>query len=166
MFRGILHQSPVNHSILRHALKTNASKNCGLRLFRPIGSVARPPGGIVGTVNDPTPTPPVNKAHGSYHWSFERIVAASVVPLAVLPFANGALTPVLDATLGSLLVVHSHMGLESCILDYIPKRVYGKLHNVAIYALYGGSVLALIGLYEFETNDIGITETIKKVWNA
>lgn len=39
---------------------------------------------LKGTVNDATSFPEVgNRAHGSYHWAFERIVAASLIPLAV-----------------------------------------------------------------------------------
>lgn len=124
------------------------------------------PQDIQGTVNDAVPVPPVDKSHGSFHWSFERLVALGIIPVIVAPFATGSLSPVLDATLGSLLIVHSHIGFESSIIDYIPKRQFKTLHNLSIYALYTGSALALYALYEFETNDVGITETLKKVWNA
>jgi succinate dehydrogenase (ubiquinone) membrane anchor subunit len=121
---------------------------------------------IQGTVNDAVPIPPEDRSHGSFHWSFERLVAVGLVPIVIAPFAAGSLSPVLDATLGSLLIVHSHIGFESCIIDYIPKRNSKTLHNLARYALYSGSALALIGLYEFETNDVGLSETLRKVWNA
>lgn len=134
---------------------------------RYLGTIPQPPGNIVGTVNDAVPVPPAHKTHGSYHWDFEKLVLLGIVPLSVAPsFTGGSLTPVLDATLGSLVLVHAQLGLESCIIDYIPKRVYGSIHNLAIYALYAGTIVGLVGLYEYETNDIGITETIKKVWNA
>jgi succinate dehydrogenase (ubiquinone) membrane anchor subunit len=133
---------------------------------RSLIKIPQPPGFIEGTVNDAVKIPPTDRTHGSYHWSFERALAVAVAPLVVAPLATGSFIPALDATLGSLLIMHAHVGFESCIIDYIPKRVYGKLHNVAIYALYGGSALALVGLYEYETNDIGLTETIRKVWNA
>jgi succinate dehydrogenase (ubiquinone) membrane anchor subunit len=29
-----------------------------------------------------------------------------------------------------------------------------------------GTVLVGIGLYEFETNDVGVTEAIKRLWHA
>lgn len=139
-------------------------QSLGLGL-RTIGTIPEPPGGIVGTVNEPVKVPPPSRSHGSFHWSFERVVSAAVVPLAVLPFVT-TLTPVVETTLTSLLIVHTHIGLSSCIIDYIPKRKYGSFQKVAYGALYAGTAAALYGLYEYETNDVGITEGIKKVWNA
>jgi succinate dehydrogenase (ubiquinone) membrane anchor subunit len=72
----------------------------------------------------------------------------------------------LDATLGGLLIAHSHIGLGACITDYIPKRKYGVLHDASVWALYAGTALAVYGLYEYETNDVGLSETIRKIWNA
>lgn len=34
------------------------------------------------------------------------------------------------------------------------------------YALLLGTLLVGVGLYEFETNDVGITEAIKRIWRA
>ena len=63
---------------------------------------------VEGTVNDPTPFPAPNKAHGSYHWSFERAVSVALVPL-VGATAMSSVHPVLDGLLGTALIVHSHM---------------------------------------------------------
>lgn len=134
--------------------------------MRLLSTIPQPPGNIVGTVNDPVPVPAFNKAKGSYHWTFERLLSVAVAPLIVVPFATGSLSPILDATLCSLLLVHSHIGFESCIVDYIPKRKFGGLHNLAIYALFAGTTVGLVGLYEYETNDVGVTETLKRAWNA
>lgn len=133
---------------------------------RPLGTIPQPPGGIVGTVNDAVVAPPVEKSHGSYHWSFEKLVVLGLVPLAVAPFAGASLSPVLDASFSTLILLHSHLGLESCIVDYIPKRVYGPFHNVAVGALWAGTAVALYGIYELETNDIGLSAAVGKVWNA
>ncbi|GAW10361.1 mitochondrial inner membrane protein [Lentinula edodes] len=48
------------------------------------------PGGPIykGTVNDPTTFPPPSKTHGSYHWAFERLVSAALVPMTVAAFAT------------------------------------------------------------------------------
>jgi succinate dehydrogenase (ubiquinone) membrane anchor subunit len=35
-----------------------------------------------------------------------------------------------------------------------------------MWILKGTTVLVLVGLYEFETNDVGITEAVKRVWKA
>lgn len=133
---------------------------------RPLGTIPQPPGGIVGGVNDPVPIPPMDAVHGSYHWSFERLIIVGMVPLVVTPFTGVSLTPVLDATLGSLLLLHSHLGFESCIVDYIPLRVYGKWHKAAMWLLYAGTATTFFGVYKMETEDVGLTEAIAKVWKA
>ncbi|KAI1432844.1 mitochondrial succinate dehydrogenase cytochrome b560 subunit D [Xylaria sp. CBS 124048] len=127
-----------------------------------------PPGPQVlkGTVNDATPVPDPKPTHGSYHWTFERLVAAGLVPLTVAPFAAGSLNPALDAALCALLLVHSHAGMQSIIIDYIPNRKYAGAHKASMWILNTFTVLAGIGLYEFETNDVGVTEAIKRVWKA
>lgn len=128
--------------------------------------VPQPPGNIVGTVNDPVKTPPPSPVHGSYHWTFERIITLGLVPLAVLPLATGELTPVFDAVLGGLIVVHSNMGMESVITDYFPKRKFPKGHGVLKGLLYTGSVATLYGVYKLETEGDGIVGSVKKIWTA
>ncbi|KAI0102710.1 mitochondrial succinate dehydrogenase cytochrome b560 subunit D [Nemania sp. FL0031] len=127
-----------------------------------------PPGPqvIKGTVNDAVPVPDPTPTHGSYHWTFERLIAAGLVPLTVAPFAAGSLNPAMDAVLCALLLVHSHAGFQSIIIDYIPKRTYAGAHKAGMWLLNIATALAGIGLYEFETNDVGITEAVKRVWNA
>ncbi|OLL22454.1 Oligosaccharide translocation protein rft1 [Neolecta irregularis DAH-3] len=121
---------------------------------------------IQGTVNDATPIPPPNKAHGSYHWTFERLISVALVPLIAAPFAAGSVYPVVDAILASTLVIHSHSGFDSMLTDYIPKRIYPKTAKTAGILLKTATGLVLLGLYEFETNDVGITEMIRRVWQA
>lgn len=117
-------------------------------------------------MNDPAPIPPTSPTHGSYHWTFERLIAAGLVPLTVAPFAAGSLNPAMDAALCALMLVHSHMGFQAIITDYIPTGRYSKSRVVAVWGLRAATVLAGIGLYEFETNDVGVTEAIKRVWKA
>ena len=65
-----------------------------------------------GTVNDPTIFPPPSKTHGSYHWAFERLLSAALVPTTAAAFAtSGTAYPVLDGLLGISLVMHSHIGV-------------------------------------------------------
>lgn len=65
-----------------------------------------------GTVNDPTTFPLPNKSEGSYHWAFERLLAASLVPITGAAFVtSGSAYPVLDGLLGVSLVMHSHIGV-------------------------------------------------------
>ncbi|KAF8425679.1 succinate dehydrogenase membrane anchor subunit [Tirmania nivea] len=121
---------------------------------------------IEGDVNTPAPVPDPNPVHGSYHWSFERIISAALIPLTIAPFAAGSLNPIMDAALAATVVIHSHIGFESCIIDYIPRRSMAGLHRFMRWLLNGCTALVLLGLYEFETNDVGITEAIKRIWKA
>jgi len=77
---------------------------------------------IHGTMNDAVPIPPSSPTHGSYHWTFERLVAAGLIPLTVAPFAAGSLSPVADAILCAAIIIHSHIGFQALIIDYIPPK--------------------------------------------
>lgn len=168
MFRStLLRQQPAMlAAAMRPAMVRPAAALPSLIRRQPLGTIPQPPGGIVGGVNDPVAVPPADRSHGSYHWSFERLIVLGMVPLAMTPLVGGSLTPVLDATLGSLILMHSHLGFQSCIIDYIPKRVYGRWHSAAMYFLYAGSATALYGVYQMETNDIGLTLALSEIWNA
>lgn len=134
-------------------------------LIRGIKTIPQPPGYIVGTVNDAYVPPPPHKLEGSLHWTSERIVAIGLVPLTVAPFLSGTLTLV-DSTLGAFLLYHCFTGFQSCITDYIPKRVYGAYHNYAMYLLTLGTGVAGYGLYEIETKEDGLSGIISKLWKA
>ena len=67
---------------------------------------------VEGGVNTAVPVPNPDYTHGSYHWSFERLISAGLIPLTVAPFAAGSLHPVSDSILCALLVLHSHIGFE------------------------------------------------------
>ncbi|KAJ4421869.1 membrane anchor subunit of succinate dehydrogenase, Sdh4 [Gnomoniopsis sp. IMI 355080] len=127
-----------------------------------------PPGPqvIQGTVNDPAPVPTPSPSHGHYHWTFERVIAGALVPLSIAPFAGGSLNPTLDAILAGSLLVHAHVSVQAIIIDYVPTWGYPKLRKFCIWALNGATILAGIGLYEFETTDVGIVEATKRIWKA
>ncbi|KAK2073855.1 hypothetical protein P8C59_008100 [Phyllachora maydis] len=127
-----------------------------------------PPGPQVvdGTINDPQPLPKPSPVHGSYHWTFERGMAAALVPLTVAPFAAGSLNPTLDAVLCGVLLVHSHLGMQSIIIDYVPKRRYPGAHRLVWWGLNAATAVVGLALYEFETNDVGLTEAIRRIWTA
>ncbi|TFK32045.1 CybS-domain-containing protein, partial [Crucibulum laeve] len=120
-----------------------------------------------GTVNDPTTFPPPSRVHVSYHWAFERLLSAGLVPLTVAAFVTSPSTyPVLDGILGVSLVMHSHIGFDSWIVDYLHPRKFPVLGPTATWALRTATVATLVGVYQFNTNDIGLTELIAKVWTA
>ncbi|BGP39981.1 membrane anchor subunit of succinate dehydrogenase, Sdh4 [Rhodotorula kratochvilovae] len=138
------------------ALRTSAVRQLATRSFH---------ADVQGTVNDPTPFPTPNKAHGQYHWTFERLLSASLVPLIGATAVSSA-NPVIDGVLCTALVAHSHMGFDALLVDYLHPRKFPILGRIATWTLRAATVGVLIGVYQFETNDIGLTELIKKAWHA
>ncbi|KAF4631985.1 hypothetical protein G7Y89_g6145 [Cudoniella acicularis] len=121
---------------------------------------------INGTANDAAPVPTPSPTHGSYHWTFERLVSAGLIPLTIAPFAAGSLNPATDAILCGAILIHSHIGFEATITDYIPKKRLPKTRKLFDWGLKLATVVVGVGLYEFETNDVGLTEAIKRIWTA
>ncbi|KAJ7210670.1 CybS-domain-containing protein [Mycena haematopus] len=127
------------------------------------------PGGPIykGTVNDPTTFPPASRVHGSHHWSFERLMSASLIPLTGAAYATSpSVHPVLDGILAVSLIVHSHIGFDSMVVDYLHPRKFPVIGRVATWTLRAATVGVLVGVYNFNTNDIGLTELVSKVWRA
>ncbi|ORY14177.1 CybS-domain-containing protein [Clohesyomyces aquaticus] len=165
----IKRSSPLAHQLRPQFVRSTIPKTTRVAAFhatRRTQILPPLPQKIQGTVNDPAPVPHPEYTHGSYHWTFERLVSVGLVPLCIAPFAAGSLNPVMDATLCALLVLHSHIGFESCIIDYIPRKRLPVLRAMADWALRIGTVLLGLALYSFETNDVGITEAVKQLWHA
>ncbi|KAJ7081313.1 mitochondrial inner membrane protein [Mycena belliarum] len=158
--RALARRSPAFSKLLL-ASRPASTKPDDVGLYVPGGPVYR------GTVNDPTTFPTPSRTHGSHHWSFERLLSAALIPLTGAAFATSpSVHPVLDGILGMSLVVHSHMGFDSMVVDYLHPRKFPVLGPTATWTLRSATVAALIGIYEFNTNDIGLTELISKVWSA
>ncbi|KAK5075566.1 membrane anchor subunit of succinate dehydrogenase, Sdh4 [Lithohypha guttulata] len=127
-----------------------------------------PPGPQVvhGGVNDPAPVPDPHPTHGSYHWIAERGISVLLVPLTLAPFAAGTLNPTMDAIFCGAMLIHSHLGFQSIITDYVPQWRMPGVRKAFDYLLMLATLVVGIGLYEFETNDVGITEAVKRIWRA
>lgn len=52
------------------------------------------------------------------------------------------------------------------IVDYFPGYRVPKTRAGLIWLLRGFTLATAVGLYEFETNDVGLTEAIKRIWKA
>ena len=77
-----------------------------------------------GTVNDPTTFPPPNRSQGSHHWAFERLLAASLLPITAAAFVtSGSAYPVFDGILGVSLVMHSHIGVCHPFADSVDHKL-------------------------------------------
>ncbi|KAI9593869.1 CybS-domain-containing protein [Syncephalis fuscata] len=111
--------------------------------------------------------PPQNpdKMHGSYHWDFERAIAIAMPALIASTAIKGA-NPVTDALLGVVLPIHTFMGFDACLRDYVDKRKFPTLGPVAKGALWVSFVTVLYGCYHLNTEDIGMTELVIKAWKA
>ena len=55
---------------------------------------------------------------------------------------------------------------RSIIIDYIPSKRLPKTRALFWWGLRAGTLVVAMGLYEFETNDVGLTEAIKRIWKA
>jgi len=152
----ITRQSVITHGLRATAFHTTARKSL----------LAPPPQRVEGTVNDPAPVPETSPSHGSYHWTFDRVVAASLIPLTVAPFAAGSLNPTLDAILAATLLIHSHTGFQSIVIDYIPKKRMPGIRKLFVWGVNAATAVVGLALYEFETTDVGLVEAIKRIWTA
>ncbi|KAG0747843.1 hypothetical protein G6F57_002221 [Rhizopus arrhizus] len=103
--------------------------------------------------------------YGAHHWNLERAAAVALIPLISTQMTYGA-HPIVDGLFGVVLPYHLYLGFESCIIDYIPKRVYPRLHKAAKWTLGTTTGLVMWGCYEFNTNDIGITEFMQRLFAA
>ncbi|KAI4159009.1 MAG: hypothetical protein L6R39_000434 [Caloplaca ligustica] len=131
-----------------------------------MASAIRPAAHIRRAINDPAPIPEPSPTHGSYHWAFERTMSAALIPLTIAPFAAGTLNPIMDAVLCAGLIIHSHIGFQSIIIDYVPDKRLPKTRALFWWGLRAATLVVAVGFFEFETNDVGLTEGIKRIWTA
>merc|ERR1712000_622390 len=94
---------------------------------------------------------------------FERIVSAGLIPLTLAPFIGGSLNPLTDSLLGATVLIHSYIGFQACIVDYFPTYRVPKVQTALMWVPRFATLLTGIGFYEFETNDVGITEAIARI---
>lgn len=161
MFSLIRPRSPVS------ILKPFSLRHISLKPdFNKLKKIEQPPGFIVDTVNEPYKHPEPDYYEGSFHWTYERALAISLVPLTMAPFVLGVEYPLIDTVCSVAVLFHSHVGLKSCIVDYIPKRVYGVWHGVASKLLTLGTFVGLYGIYLIETTSNGVFTLIKSLWMA
>jgi len=88
------------------------------------------------------------------------------VPLVITPFAAGTVSPTFDAFIIAATLLHSHIGFEACIIDYLPVWQVPTARKIFMWILNICTVAVGIGYYQFETNDVGVTEGIKRLWRA
>merc|ERR1712061_953427 len=76
-------------------------------------------------------------------------------------------TPVTDAIFVTLLVVHSHWGIEAIVIDYIRPKLFGGstvIPNICVALVWALSAVTLGGLFYFNYTDVGVVNAIKMLW--
>ena len=63
-----------------------------------------------------------------------------------------------------ILPIHIYNGFSAVILDYLPKRKFGIIYTIFKGSLIVVTGVAIFGLYKFNTENIGISEAVRKVW--
>ncbi|KAI7861685.1 CybS-domain-containing protein [Spinellus fusiger] len=120
------------------------------------------------TVNANTTTVTAHKPdrmHGSLHWNLERAASAALVPLIATQFVLGA-SPITDTLIGVVLPIHLHIGFDACIVDYFNPRKAPIVGRVMTATLYAATAGVLVGCYQINTQDVGVTELLTRLWTA
>ncbi|CCU98396.1 unnamed protein product [Malassezia sympodialis ATCC 42132] len=167
-----------NHLARPLAVAPTQTRTFGGPLIHPGGSY------IKGTVNEPTEYPKPNAVHGSYHWAFERLISVALVPMIAVATVKHGACGTLDGVLSATLLLHSHIGFDSVLVDYLDKRKFPVAGPVSKWILRAATVATAcvydsrLGLptvpgrqgFEQTTNrmadDIGLTELVAKLWMA
>ncbi|KAJ1672539.1 membrane anchor subunit of succinate dehydrogenase, Sdh4, partial [Spiromyces aspiralis] len=105
------------------------------------------------------------KLSGSYHWVYERTLTVLLVPLVGTAAFYGA-HPINDLMLGIAVPLHVHMGMESVLIDYFHSRRWPRFGPSLTWLLRLTTLLALYGCWKINTEDVGVTEYTKRLWNA
>ncbi|KAF6752584.1 CybS-domain-containing protein, partial [Ephemerocybe angulata] len=89
-----------------------------------------------------------------------------LVPLTAAAFVtSGANYPMLDGILGlTRLIARSHIGaFYQCVVDYLHPRKFPILGPASSWTLRAATLAATVGIFQCNTNDIGLTELIAEV---
>ncbi|KAJ3805685.1 mitochondrial inner membrane protein [Lentinula aff. lateritia] len=142
--------STLSKALIKRSLIRSSTQG-KLRHLSTSDHFAYVPGGPIykGTVNDPTTFPPPSKTHGSYHWAFERLISAALVPMTVAAFATSRTNyPIFDGILGLSLIIHSHIGFDSSAVNYLHPRKFSVLGPIVKWTLRAATVGTMVGVYQ------------------
>lgn len=131
--------------------------------FKSISSISRPFLASYRCYSSSTNTP--SPVHGSYHWLFERFIAVNTLGLLTgMMIAPSDYYPWIDFGLGFILPLHGYLGMGAVMTDYLHRRKFPVLYPLSKFLIISISLLTAYGLYQFNTNSIGICALIKKMW--
>eukprot|EP01112_Ceratiomyxa_fruticulosa_P010231 TRINITY_DN2699_c0_g1_i1.p1 TRINITY_DN2699_c0_g1~~TRINITY_DN2699_c0_g1_i1.p1 ORF type:complete len:159 (+),score=41.00 TRINITY_DN2699_c0_g1_i1:92-568(+) len=96
-----------------------------------------------------------NISHRLFHYSSYGLFALLPAGIFLAPNAQ-----FIDLALNALIPIHSHIGLTTVMYDY----VYGAARKPAKFLLWIVTILTAVGLYKLNTEDVGISQSIKSLW--
>ena len=92
-----------------------------------------------------------------YHYTSYALLVG--VPVAFL--TGPPLSSVLDNVFAIALPLHGYLGLRSVLVDYVPGAA---MKTLSIRILFGVSAVTALALLSLNSNDIGLTGTVKRLW--
>mmetsp|Transcript_28082 Transcript_28082/g.51848 ORF Transcript_28082/g.51848 Transcript_28082/m.51848 type:complete len:121 (-) Transcript_28082:195-557(-) len=92
---------------------------------------------------------------------YATIALAGATPISVFSSKGETLEKIADHVLGIAIPIHSHIALNACVTDYVPKAAKGAVRG----GVLGVSALTFIGLLHLNLFGDGITQSVKGIWN-
>eukprot|EP01111_Echinosteliopsis_oligospora_P018133 TRINITY_DN814_c0_g1_i1.p1 TRINITY_DN814_c0_g1~~TRINITY_DN814_c0_g1_i1.p1 ORF type:complete len:159 (-),score=40.21 TRINITY_DN814_c0_g1_i1:42-518(-) len=104
-----------------------------------------------------TSSPAPSTIYKIYHYSSYSLLALMPLGWALAP----AYSMPIDLVLNVIIPVHTYLGMEAIIGDYIyaPAARYSAKAALAVV-----TVLMTLGLYKLNTKDVGISQSVKLLW--
>ncbi|KAJ3019487.1 UNVERIFIED_CONTAM: membrane anchor subunit of succinate dehydrogenase, Sdh4, partial [Siphonaria sp. JEL0065] len=136
----------------------------------PLAFFSKSPRALAASVETATASNAANldeksKVHGSYHWNAERALSVVTIPLLASALFVGP-APLVDFGLGLVLPLHTHLGFDTMVQDYVPTRKYGVLNTILTWTLRIVTGVVMYRLFVFNTTDVGITAFVKRLWTG
>ncbi|XP_057338372.1 succinate dehydrogenase [ubiquinone] cytochrome b small subunit, mitochondrial [Microplitis mediator] len=153
-------QKNVVPAAIRAYSSTSFTKNVSRLSLQSINQLKRFPGAINAFASQ------IRSSSTGDHvrlWQLERIASAAFIVL--FPACFLLQNAVVDLLFSTLLVVHTHWGLEALIVDYARPAIVGPILPKALMGLlYVISVATLAGLGALIYNGPGVSGSVKKIW--
>jgi succinate dehydrogenase (ubiquinone) membrane anchor subunit len=80
----------------------------------------------------------------------------------VLLFEQPFLTFPMDLAFGALIPIHSHIGWNYIISDYVPKQ----FRTIARYSTAGVTLVMFLGILKLNLAGPGLSKTLKSLWSS
>lgn len=64
------------------------------------------------------------------------------------------------------MCLYTNIPTRAAIVDYFRPQRVPKFYALCQWLLRAFTLTTAVGLYEFETNDVGVTEALRRIWNA